>query len=226
MTELIFENLSLFVIFLTGLISYWVASGGTRASYKAFPVVLGVSIFSFVFLVGGRLIDLFRADESFPFQESIVIMLVLSVGVVALAYFWRIWISEKVFQYLRGWDITTTPFGPPGAWDAFESRPGRHFQHICVHLRDETMLESDMESLEDNEELGIPSGRITDSPIIDSEGNIALIVTRRWAPGAKEPEENNPVDESKRLKFTYIPASNITMIEVKVSHKQPLGCCG
>lgn len=54
----------------------------------------------------------------------------------------------------------------------------------------------------------------------DAQGNILLIVTNVCESNADEWESNDPLDEFGRMKFTYIPISNIASIDAFVSRRQ------
>lgn len=199
-------------IVLSSALSYWIASGASRADYKAFHVALGLLLFSVLWLF------VYGAVEQIFGNLITIRVLISSVVVLFVAGLWRTYIAEWVFQYLRNLRITTASFGPSRAWDVFESTPdGREFHYIRVHLVNGVQLGSDQACLagrRKNNEIDFSPGMIT-----DEQGNIVLVVTEIWDKNADDPERNNPVDQHGRTEFTYIPASNITRIQAYIKRK-------
>lgn len=205
------NELILFGIILIGSIGYWIASGASRADYKAFHVVIGVSLFCVLWL------GIYWVAEQC--LDNLIIKILISSLVVGLvACFWRKYFADWVFQCLRRLKITTTGFGPSRAWDALESAPdGREFHYVRVHLTNGEKLGSDQSSLArkwKEKRIDFPPDIIT-----DEQGNIVLVVTEIWDKDADEPEKHNPVDEHGRTEFTYIPASNIVRIQTYIKHE-------
>lgn len=211
MIEYLMNNeLILFGILLIGALSYWIASGASRADYKAFHVVLGVSLFSTFWL------GVYWTIEQCQLIDNFIIRIFISSFVVAFAAgIWRKWLADKAFRRLRLWGITTTSFGPSGAWDILESTPdGREFHYIRVHLKNGVELGSDQDGLVRkrlNKKFDFPPDIIA-----DEQGNVVLIVTETWKKKSKKPKTNKPVDKYGRTEFTYIPASNIDRIQAYI----------
>ena len=202
-----------FLFFILGALGYWMASGAVRADYKILHVFLGVAWFSVIGILAHCLISQYFGISSLT-EKIIAGIAVLAVVIIA-AYFWRVYIAEWVFRLLRSLGVTTTPFGPSGAWDILESTPdGREFHYVRVSLVGGKQLGSDLAKLTRK----WLEKEIDFSPdiIVDEQGNVALIVTDVWGEDTDEPESNHPMDECGRTEFTYIPSSNITRIQVYV----------
>lgn len=259
-----YEELTIFMVTLVGALAYWVASGATRADYKAFPTVLGIAMFSMIaggvyWIIGHSCLNhpILRVIVSLvvvvpaayaywiaPSADRKTLHVVLIVGVLAglagvvywmigcldfkypvlravislivtvpTAYVWRIWGTEQVFPYLQKYRITNTTFGPSRAWDTFQTDPdGRAPNYIRIHLTNGEKLDSDLVCLSERHkrnELGFNPSMIT-----DAEGNAFLVVTKVLSKDGTE-QENEPIDK-KGTEFTYIPAANITKIQVYV----------
>ena len=170
------------------------ASGAVRADYKILRVFLGVVWFSLIgvltyfaldfitqYLIAIQYISIF----GFIFE---IINVVIAIVVVTVAYLWRKCIAEWVFRCLRDLGITTTPFGPSGAWDVLESTPdGREFHYVRVSLENGKQLGSDLAKLTRKWR----EGDIDFSPdiTVDEQGNVSLIVTDVWDKNADESEK-------------------------------------
>ena len=216
MIEYLVENeLILFAVVLIGTLGYWIASGAARADYKTLHVTLGIALFT---AIGGGVYWIFGP---LGFQNPVIGILISFVTVLPIAFVWRRWASEWLFNRLRDLHITTTSFGPSRAWDVLESTPdGREFHYIRVHLADGTELGSNQTALarkRQNKELDFPPDMLT-----DEQGNVVIIVTETWEKDADTPKENNPVDSEGRTEFTYIPASNITRIQAYIKPKSKI----
>ena len=205
------------LFFALGALGYWVASGAVRADYKILHVFLGVVWFSAIGLLAHcsiYFIAQYLDISGFVVRiVNVAAAVVAVIAVVLAAYFWRKWVAEWVFRRLRDLGVTTTPFGPSGAWEILEATPdGREFHYVRVSLVGGKQLGSDLARLTRKwmeKEIDF-SPDIT----VDEQGNVALIVTEIWDKDVDDSEKNYPMDENGRTEFTYIPASNITRIQV------------
>lgn len=208
------------ILVLLAAFGYWMASGAVRANYRLLHVALGITIF---FVLG--LVTYYAIEQRFDIYFNWGIVGAFAV-VIIIAYLWKRWIADWVFHFLRDWGITSTSFGPAGAWDNFASIPGRDFRYYHIYLKNGDRLSSNAHDLafkRQKNELDFDP-----EVIIDEQGNIILMVTkiRTEVEGEekkiKETKTKKVVDEG-RTKFTYIPASNIEKIEVFIKPKRK--CC-
>lgn len=194
---------TLLVIILIGGLGYWLASGAVRTSdYKALPVILGTALFSII----GLLVHYVVKQGLDNFIISIFTWHLPSLFVVMLsAYFWRKWLSERIFVCLRKMGITTIPFGPSGAWDTLEN--GNVLYYFKIYLTDGSALGSD--------QAVVKKACLSVNPdtTIDAQGNISFIATEIWEKECKESQKPPIKSSDGHTIFTYIPATNINRIE-------------
>lgn len=188
-------------------IGYWLASGAARSDYKLLHVVLGITSF---FILGKAVYHV----VGWHFEDHAVLRIAGAGFVVMLsAYFWKRYLAEKVFFILQEFGITTIAFGPERAWDNFISTPGRVFCYYHVYLTNGDRISSDQDGLtmkKNNNEIDFESNMN-----MDEEGNVVFVATETQCGKTGTTEESIIVDEG-RMKFTYIPASNIRKIEAFV----------
>lgn len=205
----IIQNLMYLAIVLVGGVGYWIASGVARADYKAFHVILGMAWFSIIgLLIYSKILYLCNSPFIALSASLIVVMLI--------ALIWRKCLSNKIYQKLRDWNITRTPFGPSETWDIIENQQGLTFHHTRVFLSDGSMLGSNQGKIEEViktlRDKSLPIENLQRQIISDPQGNIAFLVTEIKEKNCKEIREVNLVHENNTIELTYIPAGKIEKI--------------
>lgn len=216
MIEVIIKDPAPFFILLFGAMSYWVASGAANSNYKTLHATLGITIFSVVGFLIYYLISMYWGASKFIGACS-------GIAVAGLfAYFWRIWLAEKVFVWLRGFGITAISFGPSRVWDAIMSTPRLNFQRYHVKLKgeEEIWLISSMDALDEINGIACPSEAL----MADAEGNVALLVTE-ICKGGERTECKLIEEKTGYTEYTYIPASNIDTIKIFIEKKKTTNLC-
>lgn len=205
------QNLMYLAIILVGGVGYWIASGAARADYKAFHVVIGMAWFSIIGLLSYLVFLCLSVDHLVAIPVSLIVVMIL-------AFIWRRYLSDWVFEAFRYFNITYTPFGPSETWDIIENTRGSTFHHIRVFLSDGSMLGSNQgkikKAIETLPDRSLLKKNLKPQIISDPRGNIALFVTEIKESNCKETRNVNLVHENNTIELTYIPAGKIDKILV------------
>lgn len=129
---------------------------------------------------------------------------------IALAIFWRVLGQEAVFKLFR-WSRLLDHDGQISAWDTLLARGPGQYSRLLVKQKDGTALLSD------------DLGRFSDYPlgpcVLGADGSIGLYITDIMRADEAEWTSRQPADENEahadfRYTMTFIPASEISQIQI------------
>ena len=188
------------MVLAAGYIGYRVSATGLDRNHKAMDLLFIVLTFGLVAYTA--------YDLSLRELDTAPAMAVGIVATIIAASIWRRWGRAIFVKILRSSRTTRENF-VPSSWDHI-IQSHHKWGYVSVTCDDDVAYESDL--------LSLPGGLPFEPLDIDSDGNIALYVTR--IVNAKN-ETNNlgvsgAVDEHGRAHLTYIPSNRIKHITISL----------
>ncbi|MEQ8505946.1 MAG: hypothetical protein RIB80_11520 [Rhodospirillales bacterium] len=188
------------LVMAAGYMAYRVASSGLDRAHKTADIVFQVFVYG--------LVAYLSYDFVLRWVSTAPAMGVGIIGSIAVASFWRA-IGRQIFvAIVRKSKITRENF-TPSTWDhILQSR--YQWAYVSVACDDAKSYESNLQAL--------PKGLPFDFLDLDTDGNIAIYVTRiiQADGSAKDFGIEGVVDEYGRAQLTYIPVSSIKNVTISL----------
>ena len=183
------------LVLAAGYLGYRLATAGLDRTHRPVDTIFQVFVYGLVAYLAYALAK--------PYWSLAFAMMAAVPGALAAAVLWRAVGRNVLVRALRAAHVTRENYAP-STWDSIIH--ARHdWTYVSVVREDDVIQESNLAELPD----GLPLDNID----LDGDGNVALYVTRVFAPDGSV-TEHEPLDEHGRAHLTFIPARYIQTVTV------------
>jgi hypothetical protein len=202
--EFLTSSLGLQAALAGGYLGYVTAYAGLRRGHAQ----IDSAFISLAFGVPALLVFTLIEQSGIPASHSWVAASVAVVTSLVSGGIWRV-VGTKCWRKLVSILKVHQDDGTSTAWDALIQRPELYVEQVSVHTKDGRTLF--MNSLGPYEKL--PHKGL----ILGGTGDIVMVVEEERIPGKPEDEERQGVITDAGLRMTYLPASEIARINLRIS---------
>ncbi|MDX9862135.1 MAG: hypothetical protein RBS99_14580 [Rhodospirillales bacterium] len=186
-------------VLAAGYLAYRLATAGLDRSHRATDVIFQVFVYGTI----SYLVHNAGKEAALPLPVSVT----AGIGSALLAAaLWRALGKQAVVWVLRKMKVTRENFAPSTLDSIIDAR--LKWTYLSVDLVDDRRLECNITAL--------PKGLPFQAADVDTEGNIALYVTRlvRANGEIEDFDGERPVDQYGRAHITYVPKSSIRSVRI------------
>lgn len=196
------------LILASGYLSYKISSASLNKNHRTIDEIFQILSFGMIAYITNNLIR-----NNVPSWNDWQSMPIATASSLLTAIFWRKWIWDLIKKILKKSGTTNENFYP-SSWDHIICHKDILWRYIIVQLKDGYMLESDLDQVPKH----LPFRPLD----VDSSGAIALYITSLTRPNQETAVEfgyQRIHDEIGCSQITYIPASEISRIDIRFSQK-------
>lgn len=214
MTDLLALTFELQVALVAGYLGFSVGTAGLRHGIKSEDAIFQIIVYALPAAILMHLpSDVIR--DRLPENRAVYLLALLSVlATVSVALLWRRWVRGAWYDWLRKRGLMAEN-NMPSTWDSIIQEPDTVWSQLSVTTDDDRIYHCT--------NTGLFADAAIELPDIDREGNVALYCDKLTLPDGTEKEQSTTRTEGWGDRLTYIPASRIRRVQLRVQRKKQKG---